>query len=102
MLSVEWSKSAKADLLEILLFISERDEFAADALQEAIERSLEHLPEHPYLYKQSFRVPGLREIVVHPNYIVLYKVNSLAIEIANIVHARQQYPRIHGFYNGSQ
>ncbi|RJX85236.1 type II toxin-antitoxin system RelE/ParE family toxin, partial [Escherichia coli] len=40
----------------------------------------------------SDRVSGLREIVVHPNYIVLYRVAASSIEIANIVHARRQFP----------
>ncbi|WP_122297207.1 MULTISPECIES: hypothetical protein [Pseudomonas syringae group] len=29
------------------------------------------LSEHPYLYAISDRVPGMREIVAHPNYLVL-------------------------------
>jgi len=36
---------------------------------------------------------SLREIVAHPNYIVLYRVAAERIEIVTIVHARQQYPR---------
>jgi len=46
-----------------------------------------------YLYPISDRIPGLREIVAHPNYIVLYRVAAERIEIVTIVHARQQYPR---------
>jgi toxin ParE1/3/4 len=30
--------------------------------------------------------------VVHPNYIVIYRVCPAFIEIVNVVHARQQYP----------
>lgn len=92
MLSVKWRDEAKADLLEIMGFIAERNEQAAYDLQERIERSLEHLPEHPYLYKPSLRVAGTREIVVHPNYIVFYEVTDV-IEILAIVHAREDFPR---------
>jgi addiction module RelE/StbE family toxin len=91
MLSVKWRDEAKADLLEIMGFIAERNEQAAYDLQERIERSLEHLPEHPYLYKPSLRVAGTREIVVHPNYIVFYEVTD-EIEILAIVHARENFP----------
>jgi plasmid stabilization system protein ParE len=49
MLSVKWHDEAKVDLLEIMAFIAERNEKAALDLHERIERSLEHLPEHPYL-----------------------------------------------------
>ena len=91
MLSVKWRDEAKADLLEIMGFIAERNEQAAYDLQERIERSLEHLPAHPYLYKPSLRVAGTREIVVHPNYIVFYEVTDV-IEILAIVHAREDFP----------
>ena len=91
MLSVKWREEAKADILEIIGFISERNEQAAYDLQDRIERSLEHLPNHPYLYKPSLRVAGAREIVVHPNYIVFYEVTDL-IEILAVVHARENFP----------
>ena len=91
MLAVKWRDEAKADLLEIMGFIAERNEQATYDLQERIERSLEHLPEHPYLYKPSLRVAGTREIVVHPNYIVFYEVTDV-IEILAIVHAREDFP----------
>ena len=91
MLSVKWHVEAKADLLEIMAFIAERNEEAALDLYERIERSLEHLPEHPFLYKPSLRLPGTREIVVHPNYLVFYEVTDV-IEILALVHARENFP----------
>jgi toxin ParE1/3/4 len=30
--------------------------------------------------------------VVHPNYILIYRVTGDAVEIVNLVHARQRYP----------
>jgi toxin ParE1/3/4 len=38
------------------------------------------------------RIPGTREAVVHPNYIVVYRVTAEAVEIVSVVHARQEYP----------
>jgi transposase InsO family protein len=43
----------------------------------------------PHLYRISDRVPGLREIVAHPNYIVLYRVTATCIEIVIDVYARR-------------
>jgi len=37
-------------------------------------------------------VHGTREAVVHPNYILIYRVGTDAVEIVSLVHARQQYP----------
>lgn len=31
-------------------------------------------------------------LVSHPNYILVYRHTVLAIEILNVLHARQQYP----------
>ena len=40
----------------------------------------------------SNRIPDLRELVAHPNYIVLYRVTATRIEIVNVVHARRNFP----------
>lgn len=94
MLPIEWRASADADLFEILDFISERNKQAAERLYGLIEDALKHASEHPYLYKSSQRMPGMREIVAHPNYIVLYGVTATCIEVVNVVHARRQFPSV--------
>ncbi len=38
------------------------------------------------------RVPETREAVVHPNYILVYRVGADSVEVINILHSRQQYP----------
>jgi toxin ParE1/3/4 len=93
MLPIEWRPTAKEDLAEILGYINARNPLAAIRLFERIEAALEHTSEHPYLYKQSERVKGMREIVVHPNYLVLYHVTTTAIEVVNVVHAKTDFPR---------
>ena len=87
---VEWRSEALADLWAILDYIDERNPAAADRLFLAIETAVQALPEHPYLYRQG-RVAGTREIVVHPNYLIVYQV-AHAIEILGVLHARQEYP----------
>ena len=88
---VVWLETASQDLDQILGYIEERNLLAALNLQESIEYAVSQLPFHPYLYRLG-RVHGTRELVVHPNYFVIYRVAISAIEIVNVMHARQQYP----------
>ncbi|MGM0785055.1 MAG: type II toxin-antitoxin system RelE/ParE family toxin [Pseudomonadota bacterium] len=88
---VDWRPEARESLWIILDYISERNVPAAEELFAAIERATQSLPEHPYLYRPG-RVGGTREIVVHPNYLVIYRVTVRSIEIVDVVHARQEYP----------
>ena len=91
MLTLVWRASALDDLENVITFIAERDVSAAERLQAAIEACAERLPEHPFMFRPG-RVPGTREAVVHPNYILVYRVTTEAVEVVNLVHARQLYP----------
>jgi len=91
-LPIDWLASGDADLMEILDYIGARNEIAANRLHERIEHSLDRVAEHPYLYKASERLAGLREIVVHPNYAVLYQVTATSIEVVAVIHTRREFP----------
>lgn len=91
MLSIVWTEEARSDLLSIVFYIAERNPSAAVQLGRAIEQSTWPLSQNPYLFKRSERMDGCREIVVHRNYILIYRVGEV-IEVLRIVHARQQYP----------
>ena len=78
--------------MEILDYIAERNEPAATHLHERIAHALEQAAEHPYLYKASERIAGMREIVVHPNYVVLYQVTATCIEVVTVSHTRREFP----------
>jgi toxin ParE1/3/4 len=90
-LTLAWRARALEDLETIIDYIAERNFSAALHLQSAIERCAERLPEHPYLYRPG-RIDGTREAVVHPNYILIYRVGGDSVEIVNVVHARTNYP----------
>jgi addiction module RelE/StbE family toxin len=91
MLPIFWSAAALEDLNEITDYIAEYDVHAAINMHELIENAVHPASEHPYLYR-SGRVPGTREIVAHPNYVVVYEVQADHIEVMAVVHARQEYP----------
>lgn len=91
MLSVVWRKQAKLELLEIIRYIAKESPQSARGLKERLESSVLPLSDHPYLYRHG-RIPGTREIVAHPNYIVIYRITADRIEVVNVLHARQEYP----------
>jgi addiction module RelE/StbE family toxin len=91
MLLVKWYPQAREALWAILDYLSDRNHYAAEALQRTIEETTEALPQHPYLYRPG-RVSGTREAVVHPNYLVIYRIAVDHIAIVDVLHARQEYP----------
>ena len=86
-----WREEALGDLETVLDYIADRDARAALKLNADIEACARRLPEHPFLYRPG-RTKGTREAVVHPNYILVYRVREDAIEIVSVIHTRRQYP----------
>ena len=91
MLPIVWSRSALDDLKRISHYIAQRNEQAADMLQARIKRSIDPAALHPYIFREG-RAPGTREVVAHPNYIVVYRVLIDRIRVIAVLHSRQQYP----------
>ena len=86
-----WRETALDDLDRTVAYIADYDFAAALKIQAMIEASAERLTEHPYMYR-SGRLPGTREAVVHPNYVLVYRVGADAVEVVNVLHSRRQYP----------
>jgi toxin ParE1/3/4 len=89
--SLSWKQEAIADLLAIIDYISDDNPSAAQALKEDIEGKASELLNHPQMYRTG-RVPGTREMVVRPNYIVVYSEDTNAVVILRVLHASQQWP----------
>ncbi|WP_109514901.1 type II toxin-antitoxin system RelE/ParE family toxin [Pseudomonas ovata] len=90
-MQILWRARARTSLAKIIRYIAAENPKAARALQERLESAILPMAEHPYLYRPG-RVPGTREIVAHPNYVIVYRVALERIEVVNILHARQEYP----------
>lgn len=91
MLRLEWTDEAAHDLERIIDYISDFDLAAAVRLRHRLLNCAERLPDYPYMFPQS-RVPGTREALAHPNYILIYRVGADAVEVLGVIHARQRYP----------
>jgi toxin ParE1/3/4 len=89
--NLEWKATAIADLLAIVDYISDDNPDAAQALKDEIEAKTSRLLDNPQLYRVG-RVDGTREMVVRPNYIVVYADNASAVTILRVLHSAQQWP----------
>lgn len=88
---LEWKTSAVADLMAIVDYISDDNPDAALALMDEIQGKVEQLPAHPKRCRPG-RVNGTRELVVRPNYIVVYAETPVVVTVLRVLHAAQMWP----------
>ena len=91
MLQIVWSDEARCDLRILIEYVSQRNPPAANRILMLLENTITPAVEYPYLFRVG-RLPGTREIVVHPNYILVYRVDVGLLNVLRVLHARQQYP----------
>lgn len=78
-------------MASIIRYIANENPFAARRIKKIIEEAILPVAEYPYLFR-SGRVAGTREIVAHPNYLLVYQVSASRITVLSVLHARQEYP----------
>jgi len=91
MLRLKWSKQSRKDLFKIQLYIEQHSPRAAVDLRKIIEDGAERLTFMPFAFR-SGRIAGTREYLVHPNYMLVYRVGDDAVKILRVIHARREYP----------
>jgi len=64
---------------------------AALALMDEIQGNVEQLQAHPKRCRPG-RVKGTRELVVRPNYIVVYAETPASVMVLRVLHAAQMWP----------
>ncbi|WP_310542069.1 type II toxin-antitoxin system RelE/ParE family toxin [Phenylobacterium sp.] len=89
--ALEWRDAARADLLAIVDYISDDNPDAAQRLKDEIEDKVSKLPGRPKVYRPG-RVAGTREMIIRPNYIVVYAEDDRAVVILRVLHAARQWP----------
>jgi toxin ParE1/3/4 len=90
-MNIVWRASAVDDFATIVEFIAQRNAVAAENLKLDIHSCIKRVMQFPFMYRAG-RVAGTREAVVHPNYLIIYRVAVEAVEIIAVVHARRNYP----------
>lgn len=80
-----------ADRGAIMEYIAQDNPSAAIDLDLEFETKAENARQRPRLYKPG-RVKGTREIVVRPNYVMVYRVTGDLVEVLRVLHSAQQWP----------
>ena len=93
---IEWRPMAREDLRAIVRHIGRDNPTRAKSFGQELRDKTKPLAQHPELGRKGR--PGLpewlRELMVHPNYIVFYRVlaEARSVEILRVKHAAQQTP----------
>ena len=86
-----WRPEARRQYLESLHYIAQRNLNASERLDDAIVDQLGLLSNHPFIGSVG-RNTNTRELVIHPNYIIIYRVDDTEIRVLRFLHTRTQYP----------
>ncbi|TDB57309.1 MULTISPECIES: type II toxin-antitoxin system RelE/ParE family toxin [Photorhabdus] len=90
-MKIIWRKIAEADRECIFDYISQNNPNAALELDADFDTKIELVAQQPKLYRPG-RVRGTREIVVRPNYVIVYRIDSGTVVVLRVLHAAQQWP----------
>lgn len=86
-----WKPAALADRRGIIEYIAQDNPLAAIELGDLLIAQAEQLDQHPTSGRIG-RVKGTRELVVHPNYILVYRIVGKTAEVLRVKHAAQRWP----------
>jgi toxin ParE1/3/4 len=88
---LRWRPMALADREVILGYISQDNLQAAIVLDEEFEAKAEFARQSPTLNRAG-RFKGTLEPLVRPNYVLVYRVLSDAVEFLRVLHTTHRWP----------
>ncbi|MDE5879742.1 MAG: type II toxin-antitoxin system RelE/ParE family toxin [Desulfovibrio sp.] len=91
MSSVLWSLPALKSRDALIRYIAADDIRAALALDDEISRAVERIASFPRSGRPG-RISGTRELVVRPNYLIVYEELDRGLVVLALLHAAQLYP----------
>lgn len=87
-MALKWTKGALGSVAEIAAFIACDNPARATSFVVELKESTARLQFFPGLGRAG-RVPGTRELVLHKNYIAIYRVKGGDVEVLRIHHVAQ-------------
>ena len=85
-MSIKWTRAALAFVDEIAGFIAKDNPTRATSFVLELQAAVIQLQAHPGMGRAG-RVPSTRELVLHKNYIAIYRVRGDDVEILRLHHA---------------
>jgi toxin ParE1/3/4 len=86
---IKWTRAALASVDEIAGFITKDNPTRATSFVLELQAAVTQLQAHPGMGRAG-RVPGTRELVLHKNYIAIYRVRGDNVEILRLHHAARK------------
>lgn len=86
-----WTLPARDDRKSIREYIAVDNPRAAIDLDELLSEKAARLLDHPGLGRPG-RLKGTRELVAHPNYILIYDVMGDWVRVLRVLHAARHWP----------
>ena len=83
---IKWTKTALASVDEVAGFIAKDNPTRATSFVQELQAAVTKLQAHPGMGRAG-RVPGTRELVLHKNYIAIYRVRGDDVEILRLHNA---------------
>lgn len=87
-----WSDESFADRMAIFDYIAANNIDAARKLNTMICERAESLVNLPFLGRTG-KVPGTRELTVHPSYRLVYEIDGETIAILRVIHSSRNWPQ---------
>lgn len=91
---LRWTNGARAELLDLVAYISQERPTAARALARRIQSAVRATLEFPYIGRvvPELEIANIRERIVSP-YRIVYQVRRAEIVVLAVVHERRDFPR---------
>lgn len=87
-MALKWTKTALRSVDDIAGFIAKDNPTRATSFVRELKDAVTKLQVHPGMGRAG-RVPGTRELVLHKNYIAIYRVRGEDVEILRLHHVAQ-------------
>lgn len=91
-MELRWTRKALENLDQIAAYIGQGNPTRANSFVGEIKEKTELLLTFPALGRPG-RVPGTRELVVHENYVVPYRVKGDTVQIIRVQHVARLWPK---------